>query len=76
MVIKMAENTTILISKDAREKIKEFGKKGETYTDIINKMYKELKLKESMDMLMSTDGYWTISQAREWTEKRNKIENG
>ena len=71
----MSENTTILISKGAREKIKEFGKKGETYTDIINKMYKELKLKESLDMLMSTEGYWTIEQAREWTRNKNKIDS-
>jgi len=71
----MSENTTILISKGAREKIKEFGKKGDTYTDIINKMYKELKLKESLDMLMNTEGYLTIKQAREWTKKKNKIDN-
>tara|TARA_Y100000310_G_scaffold304461_1_gene343665 strand:- start:1051 stop:1269 length:219 start_codon:yes stop_codon:yes gene_type:complete len=71
----MSDNTTILISKEAREKIKEFGKKGETYTDIINKMYKELRLKESTDMLMSTEGYWTLDQAREWTKKKNKIDN-
>ena len=71
----MSENTTILISKDAREKIKEFGKKGETYTNIIDKMYKELKLKESLDMLMSTEDYWSIEQAREWTKKKNKADS-
>lgn len=70
----MSENTTILISKSAREKIKEFGKKGETYTQIIDSMYKELKLKESMDMLMSEEGYWTIKQAREWARKRNELD--
>ncbi len=70
----MSENTTILISKRAREKIKEFGKKGETYTDIINKMYKELKLKESVDMLMDTEGYLTIEQARKWTKEKNKLD--
>ena len=53
----MAENTTILISKETRDKIKEIGKKGETYTDILNRMYKDLKLKESAEMLMQTDGY-------------------
>ena len=72
----MSENTTILISKDAREKIKELGKKGETYSDIISRMYKELKLKDSMDMLMSAEGYWTVEQAREWARKQNKIEDG
>jgi len=70
----MSENTTILISKRVREKIKEFGKKGETYTDIINNMYKELKLKESVDMLMNTEDYLTIDQAREWTKEKNKLD--
>lgn len=71
----MSENTTILISKEARDKMKELGKKGETYTDIVNRMYKELKLKESTDMLMSTEGYMTIEQARKWTRERNKLED-
>lgn len=71
----MSENTTILISKEAREKLKEFGKKGDTYNDIINNMYKELRLKKSMDTLMSAEGYWTIDEARKWTDERNKIES-
>jgi predicted CopG family antitoxin len=71
----MSENTTILISKKARENIKEFGKKGETYNDIINKMYKELKLKQSIDVLMNTEGYLTVKEAREWTKNKNKIDS-
>ena len=71
----MSENTTILISKKARENIKEFGKKGETYNDIINKMYKELKLKQSIDVLMNTEGYLTVKEAKEWTKNKNKIDS-
>ena len=32
-------NTTIQISMETKEKIKTFGKKGETYEDIINRLY-------------------------------------
>jgi len=72
----MAEDTTtIMISKVARDKIKELGNKGETYTDIINRLYKELKIKESIDALMDTRGYMTISQARAWVKKQNKLES-
>jgi predicted CopG family antitoxin len=70
----MSSNTTILISKNTKEKIKELGRKGETYDDILNKMYKRLKLKESMDLLMNTEGYMTLDEAEEWTEKHNKLE--
>lgn len=63
-----------MISKAAREKIKEFGKKGDTYTEIINKMYRMLKQKECIDMLMNTEGYMTIKEARDWTDKMNKFE--
>lgn len=70
----MSDNTTILISKDVREKIKEFGKKGETYDDILDRMYKELKLRENMDMLMNTEGYMTIDKARKWTKEQNRLE--
>lgn len=70
----MAESTTILISKSTRDKIKELGKKGETYTEIIDRMYKELKIKESVDALMNTEGYMSISEARAWVKKQNKLE--
>ena len=65
----------MISSKKARENIKEFGKKGETYNDIINKMYKELKLKQSIDVLMNTEGYLTVKEAREWTKNKNKIDS-
>ena len=33
------ENTTIAVSNEIKEKIKEFGNKGETYSDILEKLY-------------------------------------
>lgn len=70
----MSENTTILISKDTREKIKELGKKGETYDDILGRVYRERRQMENIAMLMNTEGYMTIDEARKWTKKQNKLE--
>jgi len=71
----MKGNTTILISKNTREKIKEFGKKGETYSEILDKMCQELEMKHNEDLLMNTDGYMTIREARQWTKKQNELED-
>ena len=45
-------NTTISISQEIREKIKEFGNKGETYTDILEKLYESAKQRQLQDLLM------------------------
>ncbi len=34
----MSEITTIIIEKEVRDKLKEIGKKGETYNDIIKRL--------------------------------------
>jgi predicted CopG family antitoxin len=57
-------NTTISISRDARDKIKEFGIKGDTYTDILNKLYESAKQRQLQDLLMDTEGCLTIKEAR------------
>jgi len=36
--------TTIQISKMTREKLKQFGKKGETYDEIIERMFKLMQI--------------------------------
>jgi predicted CopG family antitoxin len=36
--VETSGTTTILVSKDVREKLKDHGKKGETYNDIIAKL--------------------------------------
>ncbi|MBU0629074.1 MAG: hypothetical protein KKC75_07840 [Nanoarchaeota archaeon] len=57
-------NTTISISTEIREKIKEFGNKGETYTDILEKLYESAKQRQLQDLLMGTKGCLTIAEAR------------
>ena len=47
-------NTTISISKDIRDKIKEFGSKGDTYSDILDKLYESAKQRQLQDLLMDT----------------------
>jgi len=39
----MALTTTILIDKKVRDQLKEFGKKGDTYNDIIKKLMEKCK---------------------------------
>lgn len=53
-MIEMAKEntTTIQISKDAKEMLREFGKMGETYDDVIRKLIniaKEVRRNESKD---------------------------
>lgn len=57
-------NTTISISEETRDKIKEFGSKGETYTDILNKLYKSAKDRQLQDLLMSEENCLTIAEAK------------
>jgi len=56
-------------------KIKTFVVNGKADYNIIDSkecMKMPWKIKGSMDTLVSTEGYWTIEQAREWTKKKNK----
>ena len=47
----------IQIDVKTRDKIKSLGKMGETYTDVLNKLYK-LAIQRQMDnYLMDTEGY-------------------
>ena len=57
------ETTTIAISKAIKEKIKEFGMKGETYEEIIKKLIKNAKERQLHDLLMSEDDTISIEEA-------------
>jgi len=63
-------NTTISISTEIRDKIKEFGKKGDTYTDILNKLYESAKQRQVQDLLMDTEGCVPIEVALNKARKR------
>ena len=50
------ETTTIAVTKDIRDKIKEFGNKGETYSDILLRLYKSAKKGNFMTYLCLKKG--------------------
>ena len=55
--------TTIQLSKETKEKISSFGQKGESYDDILKKIY-NLAVKEQLkEFLMSDKGYISIEDA-------------
>ena len=64
------ETTTISITKDIRDKIQEFGNKGETYSDILEKLLKSAEQRLFQDILMSDEGCVTIEEAIEEAEKK------
>ena len=63
-------NTTISISTETKEKIKEFGNKGETYDDILEKLYKSAKERQLQDLLMDESSCIPIEDALREAKKR------
>ena len=63
-------NTTISISSEVRDKIKEFGNKGDTYTDILNKLYESAKQRQLQDLLMDTSNCIPIEDALKRAKKK------
>jgi len=57
------ETTTISIAKETRDKIKEFGVKGETYTDILERLYASAQERLLHDILLSNKDAIPIQQA-------------
>jgi len=64
------ENTTIQLSKKTKEKISSFGAKGESYDQILKRIY-SLAVKEQLrEFLMSSENTVTIEEARKEVEKK------
>lgn len=62
--------TTIQLNKKTKEKISSFGAKGESYDEIINRIY-DLAVKEQLrQFLMSDDGFISIEDARKELDKK------
>ncbi|NCN98941.1 hypothetical protein COU62_04215 [Candidatus Pacearchaeota archaeon CG10_big_fil_rev_8_21_14_0_10_35_219] len=59
------ETTTIAIKKELREKIIEFGLKGETYSDIIERILESAKKRQIQDLLMDEKGFVPVKDALE-----------
>jgi predicted CopG family antitoxin len=68
MVIIM--KTTIMVETDVRDKLKEFGMKGETYSDIITRLYESAARRQMTDIMMDDRGYVPIEEALEKAKKR------
>ena len=64
------ETTTIQLSKETKDQITSFGMKGESYEDIIKRIY-SLAVKEQLrEFLMSGDGFISIEDARKEAEEK------
>jgi predicted CopG family antitoxin len=64
------EMTTIAVSKELKKKISEFGNKGETFSDILERLHKSAEQRLLHDILMSREGCVTIEEAIKEAEKR------
>jgi len=62
--------TTIQLSHETKDKVSSFGIKGETYDDIIQRIY-TLAVKEQLkEFLMSEKGYVSIEEAIKEADKK------
>ena len=57
--------TTIAITRDMKDKISEFGNKGETYSDILIKIYTAAKKTQLRDLLMDETNTISVEEALE-----------
>lgn len=66
----MENITTIQLSKETKEKIASFGLKGESYDEILKRIY-SLAVKEQLkQFLMSDEGFIPIEEAIEEANKK------
>ena len=56
--------TTIAVSEDIRDRLKEMGNKGETYDEIIERILKMVREKQLQEILMDTKSTITLKEAR------------
>jgi predicted CopG family antitoxin len=64
------ETTTIAVTREVKEKISEFGNKGETYSDILERLVESARKRQIHDLLMSEEGTISIEEALEEAKKR------
>ena len=63
-------NTTIAISTDIRNQIKEFGNKGETYEEILQRLLQSAKDRQLQELLMDSEDCVNIDEAIERAKKK------
>ena len=64
------ENTTIAVSNDVKERIKEFGNKGETYSQIIARLLESARKRQLHDLLMNEKDTISVEEAITNSKKR------
>jgi len=57
-------NTTIAVSEEIRDQLKEFGNKGETYDQVLARLLNSAKERQLQELLMDTTDCLTIKEAR------------
>ena len=62
--------TTIAITTDVKKEITEFGNKGETYSEILERLIKSARQRQLHDLLMSEEGTISIEKAIEEADKK------
>ena len=62
--------TTIAVPDEVKEHIRDFGNKGETYSDIIMRLLASAKKRQLHDLLMSEEGCISIEEARKELNKK------
>lgn len=67
-------NTTIAISKETKEILQDFGKKSETYDDIIRRMFNIVKMQEKIKEFVDESGYSELEDAKEWLKLKIKAD--
>lgn len=75
ITIIIMENTTIAVTNEVKDKIKEFGQKGETYSQVIERLLESARKRMIQDFLMSEKGFVPIEDAvkeanRKWPKSR------
>lgn len=61
--------STIAVTNDVKERIKEFGNKGETYSEIIMKLIASAKERQLHNLLFCEEDTLSIEEARKEVEK-------
>ena len=64
------DNTTIAIRRDLKEKIMEFGNKGESYSEIIERLIESARERQLHDLLFNGKGFIPIEQAMAEARKK------
>jgi len=64
------EMTTIAISKEIKNKISEFGNKGESYSKILLKLYQSARERQLYDLLFDESNTVSVEDALEEAKKK------